>query len=572
MQRELRGIEGVTLLIYDQTCASEKRRRRKRGQYPDPAKRFVINDRVCEGCGDCGVASNCTSVQPLETAFGRKRTIDQSSCNKDYSCVEGFCPSFVAVEGGAMKSSRTRASESTHALPSAIPLPTIAPLPDGRSFNVLITGVGGTGIVTIGAVLGMAAHIDGTAVSVVDQLGFAQKGGSVVTHIRLAKQRSDIHAPRINSAATDTLLACDMLVSGHDKINPALDTDRTVGVVNTTSQITGDFTQNGDLGFPVDTLESRLLKSTKQASLFLLPASQLALATLGDTLAANLMITGYAWQKGMLPISREAIQGAIELNGIAVDWNIQAFEWGRALAHEPELLHDLLKPKADVITLVEDAAPQALGASLASELERYHNLAYASDYQQWLTTICSQIEARVGSRPDLCDTLARALYKLMAYKDEYEVARLHSAPEFLQSLSRQFEGDYKLAFYLAPPLISRVDQVTGRPQKIRFGAWMLPAFKLLAKFKFLRHTAFDPFGYTAERKLERQLIADYKTTIEDLVTQLSSEKVAELLAIAGLPMTIRGYGHVKLASVERYQAELRERLEGWQDAASKAAA
>ena len=572
VQRELRGIEGVTLLIYDQTCASEKRRRRKRGQYPDPAKRFVINDRVCEGCGDCGVASNCTSVQPLETAFGRKRTIDQSSCNKDYSCVEGFCPSFVAVEGGAMKSSRTRASESTHALPSAIPLPTIAPLPDGRSFNVLITGVGGTGIVTIGAVLGMAAHLDGTAVSVVDQLGFAQKGGSVVTHIRLAKQRSDIHAPRINSAATDTLLACDMLVSGHDKINPALDTDRTVGVVNTTSQITGDFTQNGDLGFPVDTLESRLLKSTKQASLFLLPASQLALATLGDTLAANLMITGYAWQKGMLPISREAIQGAIELNGIAVDWNIQAFEWGRALAHEPELLHDLLKPKADVITLVEDAAPQALGASLARELERYHNLAYASDYQQWLTTICSQIEARVGSRPDLCDTLARALYKLMAYKDEYEVARLHSAPEFLQSLSRQFEGDYKLAFYLAPPLISRVDQVTGRPQKIRFGAWMLPAFKLLAKFKFLRHTAFDPFGYTAERKLERQLIADYKTTIEDLVTQLSSEKVAELLAIAGLPMTIRGYGHVKLASVERYQAELRERLEGWQDAASKAAA
>ena len=225
-----------------------------------------------------------------------------------------------------------------------------------------------------------------------------------------------------------------------------------------------------------------------------------------------------------------------------------------------------------MITLVEDAAPQALGASLARELERYHNLAYASDYQQWLTTICSQIEARVGSRPDLCDTLARALYKLMAYKDEYEVARLHSAPEFLQSLSRQFEGDYKLAFYLAPPLISRVDQVTGRPQKIRFGAWMLPAFKLLAKFKFLRHTAFDPFGYTAERKLERQLIADYKTTIEDLVTQLSSEKVAELLAIAGLPMTIRGYGHVKLASVERYQTELRERLEGWQDAASKAAA
>ena len=572
VQRELRGIEGVTLLIYDQTCASEKRRRRKRGLYPDPAKRFVINHRVCEGCGDCGMASNCTSIQPLETEFGRKRTIDQSSCNKDYSCVEGFCPSFVAVEGGAMKSAQARAAESNHSLPADIPLPTIAPLPEGRSFNVLVTGVGGTGIVTVGALLGMAAHIDGTAVSVVDQLGFAQKGGSVVTHIRLATHRSDIHAPRINSAATDTLLACDMLVSGHDKINPVLDTERTVGVVNTANQITGDFTQNGDLGFPADTLESRLLNSTRRDSLFLIPASQLALATLGDTLAANLIITGYAWQKGMLPLSRDAILGAIELNGIAVDWNKQAFEWGRALAHQPDLQGALLSPQADAITLVEGEPSHTLQAHFASELERYHNRAYATAYESWLTNIAAKIEARAGSQPELSDTLARALYKLMAYKDEYEVARLHSAPEFLQSLSGQFEGDYKLAFYLAPPLISKVDQATGRPQKIRFGSWMLPAFKLLAKFKFLRHTPFDPFGYTEERRLERHLIEEYKTAIEDLVAQLTPDKVDKLGTISRLPMTIRGYGHVKLASVERYRAELRERLTHWQDLATKAAA
>jgi indolepyruvate ferredoxin oxidoreductase len=279
------------------------------------------------------------------------------------------------------------------------------------------------------------------------------------------------------------------------------------------------------------------------------------------------MITGYAWQKGMLPLSRDAILGAIELNGIAVDWNKQAFEWGRALAHEPELQRALLKPKADVITLVDDASPQPLEAHFAGELEGYHNRAYATAYESWLSDVAAKIEARVGSQPELSDALARALYKLMAYKDEYEVARLHSAPEFLQSLSGQFEGDYKLAFYLAPPLISKMDQATGRPQKIRFGSWMLPA-----KFKFLRHTPFDPFGYTEERRLERRLIEEYKTTIEDLVSQLTPDKVDELVTLAGLPMTIRGYGHVKLASVERYQAELRERLTHWQDLATQAAA
>jgi len=572
VQRDLREISGVTLLIYDQTCASEKRRRRKRGTFPDPAKRFVINDRVCEGCGDCGVASNCTSIQPLETDFGRKRQIDQSSCNKDYSCVEGFCPSFVGIEGGQLKSSRTTASESAYNLPTDIPLPSIAALPEGRSFNVLITGVGGTGIVTIGALLGMAAHIDGTAVSVVDQLGFAQKGGSVVTHIRLAQQRGDIHAPRINSAATDTLLACDMLVTGHDKINPVLDTERTVGVVNTSSQFTGDFTQNGDLGFPADTLESRLLQSTRKDSLHLLPASQLALAALGDTLAANLMITGYAWQKGMLPISREAIHGAIELNGIAIDWNKQAFEWGRALAHQADLQDILLKPAAEVVKLVDTALPMNVVDRFAQELERYHNLAYANRYRQWMATASEQVTDRIGAQQALLDTIARSLYKLMAYKDEYEVARLHSDPAFLASVASRFEGNYKLSYYLAPPLISRVDKATGRPQKIRFGGWMRWAFKLLAKLKVFRHTPLDIFGYTAERKLERRLIDDYKTLMTELLGDLTPERLAVLQEIAALPMILRGYGHVKIASLERYETERQALLRQWHEAPTQEAA
>lgn len=571
VQREFREIKGVTLIIYDQTCASEKRRRRKRGTYPDPAKRLVINHRVCEGCGDCGVASNCTSLQPLETPFGRKRTIDQSSCNKDYACVEGFCPSFVTVEGGKLRS-KVPASEGRAQLPEAIPLPEIDPLPDDRSFNVLITGVGGTGIVTIGAVLGMAAHIDDIAVSVVDQLGFAQKGGSVVTHIRLAKNRDDIHAPRINGAATDTLLACDMLVSGHDKINPALDTRRTAGVVNTTSQFTGDFTQNGDLGFPAETLESRLLSSTREGALSLLPASQLALSILGDTLAANLLVTGYAWQKGLLPISREAIRSALELNGIAVTWNQEAFEWGRALADQPALIEELLAGDTMVVKFLDADRERPLSALLAEELIAYQDQAYAQRYTQWLSKIDQHIDQAVGLNQELSDVIARSLFKLMAYKDEYEVARLHSSPKFLKTLAQQFDGDYRLAFNLAPPLLSRIDKATGRPQKIRFGSWMLHGFKLLATCKKLRNTRFDPFGYTAERRLERQLISDYQHLIEGLVKNLTPDKKDLFSQIAALPISIRGYGHIKLASIDGYQEQLTNLLEAWSIPIAKTAA
>ena len=571
VQRECREIEGVTLIIYDQTCASEKRRRRKRGTYPDPAKRFVINHRVCEGCGDCGVASNCTSLQPLETPFGRKRAIDQSSCNKDYSCVDGFCPSFVTVEGGKLRGGAQTSGDRAQ-LPDGIPLPDLKPLPENRSFNVLITGVGGTGIVTIGAILGMAAHIDGTAVSVVDQLGFAQKGGSVITHIRLAKNREDIHAPRINSAATDTLLACDILVSGHDKINPALDTERTAGVVNTANQFTGDFTQNADLGFPIDTLQSRLIGSTNKEALALIPASQLALSVLGDTLAANLIVTGYAWQKGWLPISREAIRGALELNGIAVEWNQTAFEWGRALANQPALIDELLAKDTTVVKFLDAERQRPLSERLADELCEYQNSSYAARYTQWLTAMDQQIERAVGHNQPLSDVIAQALFKLMAYKDEYEVARLQSSPAFLESIKQQFEGNVRLAFNLAPPLISRIDQATGRPQKIRFGGWMLNVFKLLAKGKRLRHTRFDPFGYTAERRLERQLIEDYQRLIERLVAELTPDNADALIEIAALPMSVRGYGHIKLASVDAYKEKLAGLLDAWSTSVAKVAA
>ena len=335
------------------------------------------------------------------------------------------------------------------------------------------------------------------------------------------------------------------------------------------SQFTGDFTQNGDLGFPVHTLESRLLQSTRKGSLHLLPASQLALAALGDTLAANLMITGYAWQSGMLPISREAIHGAIELNGIAIDWNKQAFEWGRALAHQIDLQDVLLKPATEVVKLVDTTLPRDVVDRFAQELERYHNLAYADRYRQWLATANEQVIDRVGPQQALLNTVARSLYKLMAYKDEYEVARLHSDPEFLASIAARFEGNYKLSYHLAPPLISRVDKATGRPQKIRFGGWMRWAFKLLAKLKVLRHTPLDIFGYSAERRLERRLIEDYKTLITGLIGDLTPERLAALQTIAALPMILRGYGHVKIASLERYETELQSLLEQWHAASNQ---
>jgi indolepyruvate ferredoxin oxidoreductase len=564
VQKELREIKGVTVLIYDQTCASEKRRRRKRGLYPDPPKRYFINDRVCEGCGDCGVQSNCVSIQPLETDFGRKRRIDQSSCNKDFSCALGFCPSFVTIHGGKVrKASGSSADQFAHNV-EEIPQPNFATLPADGSYSLMVTGVGGTGVVTIGALLGMAAHIEDLGVCVVDQLGFAQKGGSVVTHIRLARDQDQIHASRVNSGMADAFLACDMLVAGNDKVLDSLDPTRTRAVINTEKNYTGDFTRETELAYPADTLVNRLEKSTSNDGRQLFNASAVAVKLLGDSLGANLMLTGFAWQRGLIPISEDAILEAIELNGVAIDWNKEAFAWGRRLAFQPELIEQILKPKDTVQPLIftPTSAADWVG-KFSAELVVYQDEAYADRYRQLVDKVAQAEDALPGSSGQLATAVAKSAYKLMAYKDEYEVARLYSEPEFLQKLDAEFEGDYTLEFNLAPPIVAPKDPTTGRPTKIQFGPWMLKAFGLLARFKFLRGTKIDPFGYFEERKMERGLIEQYFDTIERLLGDLDADNLALAVDIAEFPMTIRGYGHVKHENLEKAHARLEELLTQW---------
>jgi indolepyruvate ferredoxin oxidoreductase len=564
VQRQMREVKGVSVLVYDQTCASEKRRRRKRGKFPDPAKRYFINDRVCEGCGDCGVQSNCTSIQPLETDFGRKRKIDQSSCNKDYSCVEGFCPSFVTVNGGKLR--KLSGMSGTDVSPNAaeLPLPVFPELPETGSFTLMVTGVGGTGVVTIGALLGMAAHIDDLGVSIVDQLGFAQKGGPVVTHVRLAREQDQIHASRVNNGAAQVLLACDMLVAGGDKVLESLDPEKTRAIINTEQNFTGDFTRDKDLAFPADSIINRLKARTKPEDSDFFNASKVAIKLLGDSLGANLMLTGFAWQRGMIPINEESLLQAIELNGVAIDWNKEAFAWGRRLAHQPELIKQFLQQNDTVRPLL--FTPTTTGdwvTKYSKELTAYHNEDYAARYRGLVDKVVSAENGATSGKSELATAVAKAAYKLMAYKDEYEVARLYSAPEFLQKLEEQFEGDYTLEFNLAPPLIAPKDKTTGKPTKIQIGPWILKAFGLLAKFKFLRGTKLDPFGYFAERKMERGLIDKYFDTVETLLKDLNNDNHALAVEIAELPMTIRGYGHVKHDNVQEAHAKLEALLAGW---------
>jgi indolepyruvate ferredoxin oxidoreductase len=564
VQQALREVRGVSVLVYDQTCASEKRRRRKRGLYPDPPKRYFINDRVCEGCGDCGVASNCTSIQPLETEFGRKRKIDQSSCNKDYSCANGFCPSFVTVHGGALRKVAGMSGEGLSPDIDTLPQPDLPALPETGSYTLMVTGVGGTGVVTIGALLGMAAHIDDLGVSIVDQLGFAQKGGPVVTHVRLAREQDMIHASRINNGSAQVLLACDMLVAGSDKVLESLNPSLTRAIVNTEENYTGDFTRDTDLAYPADSVLSRLKSRTRPEDTDFFNASRVAVKLLGDSLGANLMLTGFAWQRGMVPISSDAILQAIELNGVAVDWNKEAFCWGRRLAHQPDLIEKFLRVDDTVQPLLfKPTTAHDWQEKYGAELVAYQNEAYADRYRSLVTRVIDAEKQLPAASGELAIAVAKAAYKLMAYKDEYEVARLYTAPEFLRKLEQQFEGDYTLEFNLAPPIIAPKDDTTGKPTKIQFGPWMLKAFGLLAKFKFLRGTKFDPFGYFEERRMERRLIEEYFDTVDRLLQDLDAKNHTLAVEIAELPMTIRGYGHVKHDNVQEAQARLVELLDQW---------
>ncbi len=571
VQKDLRQVEGVSVLVYDQTCAAEKRRRRKRGLFPDPPKRAFINDLVCEGCGDCSVQSNCVSVVPVETEFGRKRAIDQSSCNKDFSCVKGFCPSFVTVHGGAIRKHKGDGPRQGHGdLWESLPMPQLPPL--DAPYGIVITGVGGTGVVTIGALLGMAAHLEGRGCSVLDMAGLAQKGGAVVSHLRLAPTPEDIHAVRISAGSAKLVLGCDLVVAaGYDALSK-MAAGKTHAVINNHQVMTGEFTRNPDLAFPGGEMERLIVEASGPGQADFLDATHLATALLGDSIATNLFMLGYAWQKGFVPLSGEAIVGAIELNAVAVEANKAAFLWGRRAAHDLAAVEKAVAPREAPQSHHLSQSLDELIARRAAFLTDYQNAAYAERYKA-LVEKARQAEAdRAPGFSGLAEAVARYYFKLMAVKDEYEVARLYSGPEFAQSLHEQFAGSYKLSVHLAPPLFAARDPETGHLQKKEFGPWILSALSLLAKLKGLRGTAFDIFGHSAERKMERQLIADYETLMGEILAKLNADNHALAVELASIPEKIRGFGHVKEGHLKAAKACEADLLTAFRDPALRQSA
>jgi indolepyruvate ferredoxin oxidoreductase len=561
VQRELRELSGVTAIVYDQTCAAEKRRRRKRGRFPDPPQRVVINDLVCEGCGDCSAASNCLSVVPVETEFGRKRAIDQSSCNKDFSCLKGFCPSFVTVHGGTLRR-RQGGDLGEDNLP---PMPEPA-LPDiADPYGILVTGVGGTGVVTIGALIGMAAHLEGKGVTVLDMTGLAQKGGAVLSHVRIAERPEQIHAVRIAAGNADLLLGCDLVVAAGAEALSRLRAGKSRAIVNSHETITGDFTRQPDLPFPSRDLRHAVAAAVAAGDAEFVEATRLATALLGDSIATNLFMLGYAYQQGLVPVSAAAIDRAIELNGVAVEFNRSAFRWGRRAAIDSATVEARAAPNSTVPD--SHRLSETLDETIMRRVEfltQYQNAAYAARYAARIRRLREAEAASMpGGNTTLAEAAARALFKVMAYKDEYEVARLYADSDFLQRVAGRFEGNYELKFHLAPPLLATRDPATGHLKKRIYGSWMLGAFRLLARLRALRGTAFDPFGRSPERRAERRLVIEYEAVLDEIERGLSPHNHAAAVELARLPLEIRGFGHVKdanLAHAKAKESELLARL------------
>jgi indolepyruvate ferredoxin oxidoreductase len=559
VQKQLREITGTSILLYDQTCAAEKRRRRKRGKFPDPAKRVVINELVCEGCGDCGVKSNCVSVAPLETEFGRKRTIDQSSCNKDYSCVNGFCPSFVTVEGGTLRKPAKAASVDFSHLPEPAHPATAAP------YGLLVTGIGGTGVVTIGALLGMAAHLEGKGVSVLDMTGLAQKNGAVVSHVRIADTPEALYATRIAAGEARLVLACDILTGVGYEALAKMQKGVTKALVNTALVMPAQFTREPDLAFPTGSMEQEIRDAVAPGDAEFLDATRLATGLMGDSIATNLFMVGYAYQRGLLPVGEASILRAVELNGAAVESNKQSFYWGRLAALEPA------KVAAAAIPMAKPDS-QRLSESLDETIERrrafltdYQNAAYAARYTDLVEKVRDVEAVKQPGTTDLTEAVARYYFKLLAIKDEYEVARLYAETDFMQRVGAQFEGDYKLRFHLAPPTLNKAESGTGEARKSTYGAWMLPAFRVLARLRPLRGTPLDVFGRSAERRQERALIGEYERLVDELLAQLAPANYEVAVSLASIPEYIRGYGHVKerhLKDAKAREAALLERFRG----------
>jgi indolepyruvate ferredoxin oxidoreductase len=577
VQKELREIAGCTIIIYDQTCATEKRRRRKRGTLVDPAKRVIINELVCEGCGDCSVQSNCLSVEPIETEFGRKRRINQNSCNKDYSCTKGFCPSFITVEGGQMKGKK-KDSANTRPNPFALP-----PLPEPalplaldekeRPWGIVVAGVGGTGVITIGQLLGMAAHLEGKGIVTQDSAGLAQKGGATWSHIQIANRADAILTTKVGTAEADLVIGCDPIVTANKSTLAVMREGRTYVAMNHHGSPTAAFVKNPNWQFPSANCDAAVAGAVGIEHVGMLDADQLAVQLVGDSLYTNPLMLGYAWQKGRVPLSLAALLRAIELNGVQVENNKLAFEWGRRAAHDLAAVQALLKPAALGSSVIEFIKKTVnLDEMIAKRVEfltGYQNAAYAQQYKAYVEKVRAA-EGALNSKK-LTEAVARYLFKLMAYKDEYEVARLHTDPSFLAKVAEQFEGDYKLHYHLAPPLTAKKNE-QGELQKSQFGPWMLTAFKLLAKLKGLRGTALDVFGHTEERKTERALIAEYKAAIDEVLASLDAGKLLLATEIARIPEDIRGYGHVKERHLQAARPKWAALMNQWRSGEQQRAA
>jgi indolepyruvate ferredoxin oxidoreductase len=568
VQRELREYDGVSVLIYDQTCAAEKRRRRKRGAFPDPQKRAFINEAVCEGCGDCGVQSNCVSIEPVETEFGRKRAINQSSCNKDYSCVNGFCPSFVTVEGGRVRRGKA-SSVAFDAVAIALPEPAL-PAIEG-SYALLVTGIGGTGVVTIGQILGMAAHLEGKGVTVLDMAGLAQKNGAVMSFLRFGLSREQLYAPRIGTAGADAILGCDVVVTAGKDALARASRGRTRVVANVASTPTADFTRNADWKFPLGSMEGAIADAVGEDNAWFVDATRLATGLMGDAIASNMFMLGYAYQRGLIPVSGAAIDRAIELNEVAIEQNRTAFLWGRRAAADLAKVEEVAAPpKALPVSRRLSESLDELLARRVDFLTDYQDEAYAKRYLSLVQRV-REAEARVSGvaagesaigRLPLTEAVARYFFKLMAYKDEYEVARLYTNGQFAERLNQQFEGDFKVKFHLAPPLLASRN-AKGELVKAEYGPWVLTAFRLLARMRRLRGTALDVFGRTEERRTERRLIAEYEATMAGLLPRLAAGNLPQAVEIASLPERIRGFGHVKERHLKAALAQQAELLAGF---------
>ena len=524
----------------------------------DPDRRIFINELVCEGCGDCGVQSNCVSIAPVETEFGRKRTIDQSSCNKDFSCVKGFCPSFVSVDGGQLKKP---AKASLEAWPE-IPQPS---LPDvDTPYGILITGIGGTGVVTIGAILGMAAHLEGKGASVLDMAGLAQKNGAVLSHVRIAKSPEEIHATRIAAGDANAVLACDILVGAGQEAIAKMQHGRTRAIVNTALAMPADFTRKPDLHFPMGSMEQEIRDACGSDAVEFIDATSLALGLMGDSIATNLFMVGFAYQRGLLPVSEAAILRAIELNGAAVESNTKSFHWGRLAAVDPARVKAAAKPAAAMPD--SQRLSETLDETVARRvrfLTDYQHATYAKIYSDVVALVRKTEAARVPNSSALSEAVARYWFKLLAVKDEYEVARLYTDGEFARRIAAQFEGDFTLRFHLAPPLWAKPDPVTGQVTKRTYGPWMMKAFRVLALMRHARGTWLDVFGRTQERKREKRLIREYASLIDEVLATLAPHNHALAVELASIPEQIRGYGHVKerhLEAAKKNEAALLEKF------------